>query len=392
MEKIVFLFFVQLVLLALSTTIEAKLTNGFSVDLFHYDSPLSPFYNSSMSQSEVLLNAALRSISRENSLLNFTKYGNKANNVVLQDEGGGYLTKIFIGLPSKSSTYRKLPCDSPSCNLSSSSAYCAQNQCRYKFENTDGSVTLGDMASDVISFGSNGNHSVASSKSSFAFGCRHQNTNIFNRKESGILGLGAAPLSLISQLGDQTNQIISYCLVPINLNNITGKLTFGSQSTQSEAGAVSTHFNIKPGNPSYYLTLEAVSVNDDMLKTRNDIFIDSKTVLTKLEPNFYEVVETSVSNSLEHVAVSEPPHPFKWCYENNIIPEDIPNITFHFTGADLKLPVENMFGKVKNLLCLLIVPSNGSSVFGATAQVNFKVELDLATKIVSFTPKDCTKE
>ncbi|KAK7324290.1 hypothetical protein VNO77_27823 [Canavalia gladiata] len=99
MKKVILLFIILLTPSTLSF-IEAKFGNGFSADLFHYHSPLSPFYNSSMTQAEILLKDALHSISRYNNLLNFTIGGNKAETVVLKDGMGAYIAKIFIGTPA----------------------------------------------------------------------------------------------------------------------------------------------------------------------------------------------------------------------------------------------------------------------------------------------------
>ncbi|XP_028787560.1 aspartic proteinase CDR1-like [Neltuma alba] len=77
-----------------------KLPKGFSIDLIHRDSPLSPFYNSSMTDSGRVQNAVLRSMSRAN------RFGQssmaQASELVETDilpNDGNYLMKIFIGTP-----------------------------------------------------------------------------------------------------------------------------------------------------------------------------------------------------------------------------------------------------------------------------------------------------
>ncbi|KAK7324295.1 hypothetical protein VNO77_27828 [Canavalia gladiata] len=218
-----------------------------------------------MTQIEVLLNAALHSISRDNILLNLTIGRSKAESVILKNGRGGYIAKISIGTPpvdsfvnidtgsdliwvqcrpcsdcfpqnspifdpSESSTYKTLPCDSLFCSSLASTANCAQNKCSYKYEYGEGSATIGDLSADIIGFG---NDTAASLEC--AFGCGHQNTGFFSHMEAGILGLGDSYLSFASQLGKKIGHIFSYCFVPMTSNS-AGKLIFGFQSTQPRVG------------------------------------------------------------------------------------------------------------------------------------------------------------
>lgn len=142
--------------------------NGFSIDLIHRDSPMSPFYNSSMNETEVFTNAALRSIARANFFSDFINANNGSSKVeseIIQNQAD-YLMKIFIGNPpveslvtadtgstliwvqclpcencypqqdpifdpKKSSTYELLPCSSDSCTLLPVSSCGTSEQCRY---------------------------------------------------------------------------------------------------------------------------------------------------------------------------------------------------------------------------------------------------------------------
>nr|KYP44063.1 Aspartic proteinase nepenthesin-2 [Cajanus cajan] len=151
-------FFVLLTLLSTPCNSKSKPSNGFSVDIFHRDSPLSPFYDPSLNHTEIVLRAAMRSISRS---YNLDKVETK-----LITNNGEYLMKMFIVTPlvesflivdtgsdliwiqcqpcvncflqftpifdtMKSSTYEKLPCSFHPCRVLPS-AYCAvSGDCRY---------------------------------------------------------------------------------------------------------------------------------------------------------------------------------------------------------------------------------------------------------------------
>ncbi|OIV92513.1 hypothetical protein TanjilG_02276 [Lupinus angustifolius] len=217
-----------IILFHLSIPSSAK-PNGLNIDLIHRDSPLSPFYNSSLAHKEVLINAAMRSISR-----------NKAGAVIIPNNGD-YLMKIFIGTP---------PIES---------------------------LAIVDIGIDHI-------------------WVQHSESCSFLKKRACIA------------------------------------------STQCS-------------------------------------------------------IEISVADAVEYDAVLSPPKPYKLCYELGSMDDDVvPSIKFHFPKVDMHLPKHNVFVNVGNNLCLSIVPTEGVSVLGNSAQVNFKVEFDLKRNTVSFAPTDCTKE
>ena len=412
--------------LSLLSSAEAKPVNGFSIDLIHRDSPLSPLYNSSMTQTEVIINAALRSISRI-SLFHFTEEGNKAETILIPNRGD-YLMKIFIGTPpveslavadtgsdliwvqckpceqcypqnapifdpKNSSTFEAIPCDSQSCRLLNRYSCGSSGECRYYYSYGDKSFTVGELASDTISFGSNGGQSIDSPKT--ILGCGHDNEGKFRSTGTGLVGLGGGHLSLVSQIGDEIGHKFSYCLLPFSANS-TSKLKFGSESTVSGNGVVSTPLVAKSPSTYYYLTLEGVSIGEKKLQTEQsvgNIVIDSGTTLTMLESNFYDSFEAAVKEAIgnDHEPVQDPPEPLRLCYRDGSV-ENLPDVTFHFSGADIHLQKMNTFLVVDNLMCLLMVPSERFSIFGNLAQVNFNVQYDLQRKMVSFSPADCTME
>ncbi|KAK7324291.1 hypothetical protein VNO77_27824 [Canavalia gladiata] len=259
--------------------------------------------------------------------------------------------------------------------------------CLYKYGYGDGSVTKGDLSSDVIGFG----YDTASSLEG-VFGCGHENTGLFARTETGILGLGASPLSLVSQLRNKIGHIFSHCFVPIT-SNYAGKLIFGSQSTQPKAGAFTTQIKFSPPSSYYYLTLQSISVYDVKVSPKSDIdiLIESGTTVTRLEENFYKAVETAVINSTKLHPMANPPNPFKLCYKDATL-DDVPDITFHFAGDGLLLLGHNMFNMIGDTLCWYVLPSSKQSILGNFAQTNIKVEYDLLRNTVSFNPADCAVE
>ncbi|XP_054816735.1 aspartic proteinase CDR1-like isoform X2 [Prosopis cineraria] len=403
---------------ALSSSSKAchkTLISSFSIDLIHRDSAFSPFYNSSLSHSQVIMKAARRSISR---IKHFQGGGDGA---VLSPNRGDYLMKIFLGTPlvelhaaadtgsdlvwvpclpcggcdpqnafdpAKSSTFTVLPCDSQPCGSLPRQSCGNSNQCRYG----DQSFTTGDIATETINFGN------TFSSPSTVIGCGHDNQFEDN---TGIAGLGGGPLSLISQLGDQISHTFSYCLLPFSSNS-TSRLKFGNDVVASNHGdqavaIVSTPLFTKTPTTFYYVNLEAVTVGHNTVhtgQTGGNIVIDSGTTLTVLESGFYSELRDAVRQAVGVEPVSNPPDPLDLCFRYDdesagMVQREGLEFVLHFTNGDLKLHRGNMFTIEDDLLCLMVIPSDGMSILGNIAQVNFQVAFDLVGRKVSFAPADC---
>ncbi|CAL0310260.1 unnamed protein product [Lupinus luteus] len=380
--KIVLYFVIVLFRLLISSLAKP---NGLSIDLIHIDSPLSPFYNSSLTHKEVLINAAKRSISR-----------NKAGTVIIPNNGD-YLMKIYIGTPPvESLAIADTGSDhiwvqhAESCSFLKKHACVASTHCRKHLSFKDRSISEGDLAMDTISLGANEDSLVTYPKTIVR--CGDVNIENFKSRREGVIGLGGGPLSLVSQLGEGIGHIFSYCLLSYT-KNITSKLKIGSESTMPPSVAITTTPLVSKS--PYTLKLESVSVESTKLKPSQSLnmIIDSGTTLTYIAKSFYDSIEISVADAVEYDAVLSPPEPYKLCYELGSMDNDVvPSIKFHFPKVDMHLPKHNVFVNVGSNLCLSIVPTEGVSVLGNSAQVNFKVEFDLKRNTVSFAPTDCTKE
>ena len=278
-------------LLSLVFLLSSPIVNGISIDfdLVHRDSPLSPFYTPSSSLVDLARNVKGRSLIRLKRGLIYPPTVIRSEGVVL----GEYLLKIYVGSPPRENWVfpdtgsdliwvQCLPChtcypqNTPIFNTSDSSPYkklsghskpCAyfpkgyhgcgySKQCMYKYT-YGGGQTLGELGKDMFSFGGNDD------RSSLVFGCGHNNTGVLftSGKGSGIVGLGAGPLSLVSQLGSKIGYIFSYCLVPY-FSNSTGKLKLGkgAKISRLDRPVVSTPFITGgPTNSNYFLTLEGTT-------------------------------------------------------------------------------------------------------------------------------------
>ncbi|KAK9751014.1 hypothetical protein RND81_02G236100 [Saponaria officinalis] len=235
-------------------------TDGFTLDLIHRYSPKSPFFNSSMTLRERSQLLVRRSASRYRHLKLIQNTTNTDVNTRLVQNNGDYIMKVSIGVPpddvfvsvdtgsdliwvqctpcdrcyqqkspifdpTKSSTFKTVPCISPTCvSIPETECDYLTGECRYRYFYGDGSTTTsGIMATDVFEF----------KNSSILFGCGlTQLGDDFDENEAGIVGLSGGPLSLISQLGSKIENKFSYCLTPTT-SNFTGKLRLGRRFQQA---------------------------------------------------------------------------------------------------------------------------------------------------------------
>ncbi|KAK7401623.1 hypothetical protein VNO78_13244 [Psophocarpus tetragonolobus] len=252
------------------------------------------------------------------------------------------------------------------------------------------------MSAEKISFGSKG---VVFPK--FTFGCVYYNgENVdLNKMNTGLVGLGVGPLSLISQLGDQIGRKFSYCFAPLDSNS-TSKMSFGDEATFKGKGVMSTPLIVKSSSPSYYyLNLEAISFGDKPMKVSKgeidgNIIIDSGSTYTVLEQRIYK---NFVSLMKEVLAVEEEKvasEPNTFCFRNKDNREVFPETVFHFTGGvkvevDASRMLYSSDDKVNVVCSRVSVADEVGSIFGNHAQVGYHVEYDLNGGMISFAPADC---
>ncbi|XP_019255223.1 PREDICTED: aspartic proteinase CDR1-like [Nicotiana attenuata] len=435
----VFLAIFHLSMVSCRKIINNRDGNGFTLDLIHRDSPLSPYYNPSITHSKRLRNAFIRSFSRES-------FFNKSNDTIQSDIipiPGEYLMKISIGTPAfeivaiadtgsdltwtqckpctscfkqtapifdskKSSTYKTIGCNAEECASLGTSSCVRGNICEYQMSYGDQSQTIGDLAFEKFTFPSTSGNNV--SIPNVVFGCGHDNSGTFNNYTSGIIGLGGGEVSIVNQLNKQIKGKFSYCLIPIPLqssnSNATSHINFGNSATVSGSNVVSTPLIKKEPSTFYYLNLEGITVGNKRVEFKSskidssnafggdegNIIIDSGTTLTFLPNDFYLNLESILLESINATRIDDPSGTFGICYESKNGTINAPKIVAHFTDADLVLAPSSTFAEVEEgLVCLTLVPAEQIAIFGNLAQANFLIGYDLVANKVSFKPTDCTK-
>ncbi|KAK2379510.1 aspartic proteinase CDR1 [Trifolium repens] len=412
------------------------LNNGFSVELIHRDSPKSPLYQATENKYQRVVNAARRSIKFANHFYQDSLTNTPKSTII--PAKGEYLMSYSVGSPpfklygiadtgsdivwlqcepckkcynqttpifnpSKSSSYKNIPCLSKLCQSVHDTSCSDQNSCQYAIIYGDRSHSLGDLSFETLTLESTTGRPISFPKS--VIGCGTDNKMSFETAGSGIVGLGDGPASFITQLGSSIDGKFSYCLLPSLLesktheSNTTSKLNFGDAAVVSGDGVVSTPIVRKDPPSFYFLTLEAFSIGNKRVEIRGssngdegNIIIDSGTTLTLLPSNDYANLESAVVELVKLKRVDDPNKDFNLCYNVTSDGYDFPLITAHFKGADVKLhPISTFVSIADDIVCLTFVSSEIATIFGNLAQQNLLVGYDLKQKTVSFKPMDCTK-
>ncbi|CAO2840244.1 unnamed protein product [Amaranthus hypochondriacus] len=370
-----------------------SISNGvFSIDLIHRYSRHSPYYKSSMTLKERLRPSRSHAHKKQ-------QHGSLTSNLI--PNGGDYLIKLAIGNPpfefiasaDTGSDLIWLQCSQyMNTGCLRKNKFGQVGKCFYVTSYGDGTNTTGLLAKDTIRFPSTRHISLKHS----IIGCGLENYGTFGKYGEGVVGLGAGPLSLISQLGSKINYKFSYCLVPLTSHR-TSKLKFGAHVTN----VVSTPFTTGKKRPTHYLlTLNSITIGKTIAHVgRADVLLDSGSTLMYLPSSVYQEVKTAIERSIGLIPIIPTPvDGFDRCYKKtNTKSYELglrynPTIlVLHFKGADVVLKAENIFWSDGEDMCLAIVPTNDMPIIGNFAQINYEVGYDLKAKMISFSPTNCSK-
>ncbi|XP_021735133.1 aspartic proteinase CDR1-like [Chenopodium quinoa] len=407
---------------------------GFTVDLIHRDSILSPLHNSTKTHWELLNDALRRSTTRASHfevlasramvqspvipakgeyLMNISLGSPPITMLGIADTGSDltwtqckpcvqcYKQRLPIFDPKKSSSFKPIPCGSPRCYTDLATRTCNSNSdCSYYYSYGDQSYTNGVLASETVTFGSH-----TPSFPEVLVGCGHENGGTFTELGSGIIGLGGGAFSLVTQIKPTIGGKFSYCLVPFFKTDLVGKISFGPEALVSGSGVVSTPLVTKDPSTFYYLTLESIAVGNVNFEyktsvssmTKNskyteegNIIIDSGTTLTLLPEEFYQDIEAELRKNIKAESVEDPEGVMSLCYKSDE-DMDVPVVKVRFAGAELELKPSNTFVRVQeDMVCFAMIPASEVAIFGNLAQMDFLVGFDLEEGKVSFKAANCS--
>lgn len=298
--------------------------------------------------------------------------------------------------PNTSTSYGSLGCSAPQCSQvrglscpETGSASCSFNQ---SYADSSFSATLVQdslrLAADVIP--------------NYAFGCINTISGV-SIPSQGLLGLGRGPLSLLSQSGSLYSGVFSYCLPSFKSYYFSGSLKLGPVGQPKRIRTTPLLRN--PHRPSlYYVNLTGVSVGRVLVPLPSELLafnpnmgsgtiIDSGTVITRFVEPVYNAIRDEFRKQVKGTFSSL--GAFDTCFIKTY--ETLaPTITFHFTGLDLTLPLENslIHSSSGSLACLAMAaaPNNVNSVLNVIAnlqQQNLRILFDTVNNRVGIARELC---
>ncbi|CAL5052611.1 unnamed protein product [Urochloa decumbens] len=252
--------------------------------------------------------------------------------------------------PSKSSTYALIPCNTDACRNLTANDHgngCTTGgggaQCRFSIEYGDGSHTRGVYSEEALTLTS------GVTVKDFRFGCARDQDGS-NNKYDGLLGLGGAPESLVSQTSSVYGGAFSYCL-PAR-NNEAGFLTLGGArpSANDTSGFVFAPMRVEVGT-FYMVNLTGISVSGKRLDIPPAVFaksigtvIDSGTVITYLPKTVNSVLRTAFRSAMSAYPLLPPNsnEDLDTCYNfTGLSDVTVPTVALTFDGGvtmDLDVP------------------------------------------------------
>ncbi|TVU11522.1 hypothetical protein EJB05_45113, partial [Eragrostis curvula] len=276
--------------------------------------------------------------------------------------------------PSKSSTYKTISCQSDECKNLAKDGYhgdCTNGAtCSFSILYGDGSNTTGEYGRETLTL------APGVTVSDFHFGCGHGQKNLTD-KFDGLLGLGGASESLVSQTAEKYGGSFSYCLPPGN--GTAGFLALGAPSNDT-AGFVFSPMHRFHGLATFYtVTLAGISVGGKQLDIppalfANGMIVDSGSLSAYplLPPNDLDL--DTCYNFTGHSNVT------------------VPKVSLTFSGGasiDLNVPSGVL---VEDCLAFAGDIADNSPLFGVIGNVNqrtFEVLYDSTRGKVGFRPGAC---
>ncbi|XWS37673.1 hypothetical protein CRYUN_Cryun19dG0065200 [Craigia yunnanensis] len=293
--------------------------------------------------------------------------------------------------PSGSSTYSPVSCGSTQCSSLEVSA-CRSGKCLYQVSYGDGSFTVGEFATETVSFGNSGNINGV------ALGCGHDNEGLFVGA-AGLLGLGGGSLSLTSQIKATS---FSYCLVN---RDSTGSSTLDFNSGLPADSVIAPLLRSRKIDTFYYVGLTGFSVGGQPVNIPTGLFdindsgdggviLDCGTAITRLKTQAYNALRDAFVKLTQDLPTTSGVALFDTCYDlSSRSSVKVPTVSLHFgDGKSLDLPAKNYLIPVDSpgTFCFAFAPTSSSlSIIGNVQQQGTRVSYDLANNRIGFSSHKC---
>ncbi|KAI3499792.1 hypothetical protein L1887_35602 [Cichorium endivia] len=247
-------------------------------------------------------------------------------------------------------------------------------------------------------------------KNNLTFGCGTPNDETSFKNYDGIVGMGRGKLSLVSQLNVG---VFSYCMASRYHKSDQSILLMEDEAKTAIANKMiqTTPFLPQGKSSNYYISLEGISVGEtklpisksdfEIIDGKGGMIIDSGTTFTYLDKGIIDMIENEFLNQtkLKKVHVKNDKtlyNKLTRCFDPSYDVKIIPNLVFHFSGANWDVPRENYIYEKKRQACLAFMDNDNTdaqkvSIFGNMQQQNTMVLYDLNKNSLSFIPAKCSQ-
>ncbi|GFP94591.1 protein aspartic protease in guard cell 1 [Phtheirospermum japonicum] len=293
--------------------------------------------------------------------------------------------------PDRSTSFAPLACEAQQCR-SLDVSECRNDTCLYQVSYGDGSYTVGDFATETITFGG------SAAVDNVAIGCGHNNEGLFVGA-AGLIGLGGGALSFPSQINAST---FSYCLVDRDSDSAS-TLEFNAAAPPDAVTAPLVR------NPKldtfYYVDLTGISVAGDQLSIPpvtfqlddngdGGVIVDSGTAVTRLQTAAYNSLRDAFRKGTGDLPFTNGVALFDTCYDLSARKSvEVPTVSLHFSnGKELGLPAKNYMIPVDSsgTFCFAFAPTASSlGIIGNVQQQGTRVGFDISKSVIGFSPNKC---
>ncbi|KAG9129372.1 hypothetical protein Leryth_016640 [Lithospermum erythrorhizon] len=307
----------------------------------------------------------------------------------------GCSTTVFA--PTKSSTYKKVPCGAPQCAQVPGPLCSLDKTCASNFTYGSSSVQT-RVSQDTLQL-------AQDPVPTFTFGCIEKTTG-GSTPPQGLLGLGRGPLSLLSQTYNLYKSTFSYCLPNFKSTNFTGSLRLGPLG--QPVNIKTTPLLRNPRRSSlYYVKVVGIKVGSKVVDIPPSAFafdpnsgagtiFDSGTSFTSLVKPAYIGVRDEFRKRMGNATVTALGG-FDTCFNVPVTIKAIPSITFMFDGMNVTLPQDNFlihssFGST-TCLAMAAAPDNFNSVLNVIAnmqQQNHRIFYDIPNSRIGVSRQMCS--
>ncbi|XP_061998746.1 aspartyl protease family protein 1-like [Rosa rugosa] len=299
----------------------------------------------------------------------------------------GEVVDFDIYSPNKSTTSKKVPCNSTYCEqqqrCSTPSSDCLYS-INYLSANTSSS---GIVVEDVLHLTTD-DAKLKGVEAPIAFGCGRYQTGIFlsGAAPNGLLGLGMDGVSIPSMLAKQglASDSFSMCF---GIDG-SGRIRFGDNGSVDQP---ETPFYVGDKYPTYNITVTQIAIGKSVADLDFYAIWDSGTSFTYLNDPAYTQISKSFNSAIEDKrATDNSDLPFEYCY--TVSPNQTVNLTLkggkHYNVIDPLVVLSDGEGNIL-LYCLGVVKSEDVNIIGQNFMTGYRIIFDREKMVMGWTESDC---